>query len=171
MRGFLLWLASMIVGSATCLVAVSVLSDPGPGPVLGGLAIWLFAVVVGGVVSAPYFLNPPPGGGGWSVRLPWPLMVMLFVMLFVGWVGRNVLLGAWLLLFQLRPAMRPGAPAPFTSPASPARAAMPAPMPAIPAQPASWQADPSGRHAQRYWDGSRWTAHVMNGSQTAIDPI
>lgn len=25
---------------------------------------------------------------------------------------------------------------------------------------ANWYADPTGRHAQRYWDGQRWTGHV-----------
>jgi Protein of unknown function (DUF2510)/LytR cell envelope-related transcriptional attenuator len=29
---------------------------------------------------------------------------------------------------------------------------------------AQWAADPSGRHAYRYWDGSRWTSHVADGA-------
>jgi Protein of unknown function (DUF2510)/LytR cell envelope-related transcriptional attenuator len=29
---------------------------------------------------------------------------------------------------------------------------------------ARWAADPSGRHAFRYWDGSRWTAHVADSA-------
>jgi hypothetical protein len=32
---------------------------------------------------------------------------------------------------------------------------------------ARWAADPSGRHAFRYWDGSRWTGHV---SDSAVAP-
>jgi len=32
---------------------------------------------------------------------------------------------------------------------------------------ARWAADPSGRHAFRYWDGSRWTGHV---SDAAVAP-
>lgn len=27
-----------------------------------------------------------------------------------------------------------------------------------------WAADPSGRHAFRYWDGTRWTGHVADGA-------
>ncbi len=29
---------------------------------------------------------------------------------------------------------------------------------------ARWAGDPSGRHAFRYWDGSRWTDHVADGA-------
>lgn len=37
--------------------------------------------------------------------------------------------------------------------------------------PAQWYADPTGRHAQRYWDGSQWTPHVADGGQIAHDPL
>lgn len=36
---------------------------------------------------------------------------------------------------------------------------------------ASWFPDPTGRHAQRYWDGSAWTAHVADGGTRASDPV
>jgi hypothetical protein len=29
--------------------------------------------------------------------------------------------------------------------------------------------DPSGRHKQRWWDGSIWTNHVADGPETEID--
>ena len=36
----------------------------------------------------------------------------------------------------------------------------------------SWKPDPSGRHFSRYWDGGRWTEHVMSAeSVTTIDPV
>lgn len=37
--------------------------------------------------------------------------------------------------------------------------------------PGRWYADPTGRFAQRWWDGGRWTAEVIlaNGQQSA-DP-
>jgi len=34
--------------------------------------------------------------------------------------------------------------------------------------PAAWLRDPSGRHAQRYWDGRLWTEHVTDVS---ADPL
>lgn len=35
---------------------------------------------------------------------------------------------------------------------------------------ACWYPDPTGRHAQRYWDGSTWTAHVADGGTRTSDP-
>ena len=39
------------------------------------------------------------------------------------------------------------------------------------APPPAWYADPAGRHAHRYWDGTQWTPHVADGEQTAYDPL
>jgi hypothetical protein len=33
-----------------------------------------------------------------------------------------------------------------------------------------WLTDPSGRHEQRYWSGSEWTEHVMDGGVPGTDP-
>lgn len=35
--------------------------------------------------------------------------------------------------------------------------------------PAAWHPDPSKRHAQRYWDGEQWTAHVSDNGQQSED--
>lgn len=38
--------------------------------------------------------------------------------------------------------------------------------------PANWFPDPYGRFAQRYWDGSAWTAHVIDGDgKQSVDPM
>ncbi len=34
----------------------------------------------------------------------------------------------------------------------------------------SWQADPFGRHEQRWWDGEQWTEKVRSTGTTGIDP-
>jgi hypothetical protein len=34
-----------------------------------------------------------------------------------------------------------------------------------------WAPDPSGRHELRYYDGTRWTEHVMTNGQQTQDPI
>jgi len=41
-----------------------------------------------------------------------------------------------------------------------------------PVHPAAWYPDPSGRYPLRYWDGTKWTAHVSsaNGVAQTIDP-
>jgi putative membrane protein len=36
---------------------------------------------------------------------------------------------------------------------------------------AGWFADPSGRHAGRYWDGIRWTDHVDDDGHASVDPL
>ena len=34
-----------------------------------------------------------------------------------------------------------------------------------------WQADPTGRHEVRYWDGSSWTEHVADRGEAGVDPF
>lgn len=51
---------------------------------------------------------------------------------------------------------RPPVPSPST------RAATPTPPP--PGTPAGWFSDPVGQYEHRYWDGSRWTEHVVSAS-------
>jgi len=36
--------------------------------------------------------------------------------------------------------------------------------------PAAWFPDPFQRYEQRYWDGGRWTEHVVSGGLKGIDP-
>jgi uncharacterized protein DUF2510 len=43
--------------------------------------------------------------------------------------------------------------------------------PAMPAHPAAWVSDPSGRHQFRYWDGGRWTDYVGDNGAEAVDPL
>ncbi len=42
--------------------------------------------------------------------------------------------------------------------------------PESPGVPAGWYADPSGRHAWRFWSGEHWTEHVGDGGTAGIDP-
>ena len=37
--------------------------------------------------------------------------------------------------------------------------------------PASWHADPMGRHQLRYWDGKMWTDHVSDNGVQSTDPL
>ena len=78
-------------------------------------------------------------------------------------------------------AARGGAPLPSaaTAPQAPAFAAAPpasaAPAPPAPpvasaaGAPAGWHPDPSGRHEQRYFDGSTWTEHVSTAGVAGTD--
>lgn len=60
-----------------------------------------------------------------------------------------------------------GQPAPQQMPAAP----LPPPPPRTVLEPASWHPDPTGRHEQRYWDGSAWTQHVSDAGTVASDPV
>ncbi len=40
---------------------------------------------------------------------------------------------------------------------------------AVPAVPAGWKADPTGRHQFRYWDGFHWTENVADAGQQSRD--
>lgn len=37
--------------------------------------------------------------------------------------------------------------------------------------PAAWLPDPTGKHDHRWWDGDRWTEHVADAGQAAVDPL
>ena len=54
--------------------------------------------------------------------------------------------------------------------AAPGPAKQPEPSPPT-AAPATWLADPRGRHELRYWDGTQWTDHVSDGGVTSTDPV
>ena len=38
-------------------------------------------------------------------------------------------------------------------------------------QPTGWFPDPYGRFQQRYFDGSKWTAHVITDGAQSVDPL
>lgn len=117
-----------------------------------------FSVLAGNIVTV---LRVPDG---FPVSVG-PGMVIALLGVIVGLVGLTV--GA------LSPAGAPGA----ATPAMPAAAYGAAPAPGaagaarVPASPANWFADPTGRHELRYWDGRAWTADVSDGGTTAQDPV
>jgi hypothetical protein len=58
---------------------------------------------------------------------------------------------------------------PFTF--EPSMKATEPPLPPAPLPLAQWYVDPTGRHAHRYWDGSRWTSQVSDDERTGEDPL
>jgi|SRR6478609_2138097 len=64
--------------------------------------------------------------------------------------------------------LAPGA-APLAAPSAAPTAAAAAP-PAPAAAQGGWHPDPSGRHEQRYHDGTRWTEHVSTAGVAGTDP-
>jgi Protein of unknown function (DUF2510) len=53
---------------------------------------------------------------------------------------------------------------------APAPAAAPTMTPAAAPGSPGWASDPYGRHQWRYWDGTRWTDQVADGSTQSTDP-
>jgi uncharacterized protein DUF2510 len=190
MRKFLLWMGTVWVGTITMVVIVSMMigASGSAGAFLGSILLWLFALAGGLALSAPAFLNPPEDNGGvWSFRLPLPLWLFLMGLKLASWMGFYILLGTWMLIFKVwdnhqnnRLPTFSNAPQQGYTPQQgfapqPGYAAF-APQPGynpfgtgMPA--ASWQADPTGRFPQRWWDGARWTDRVANGSTQAVDPL
>lgn len=74
-----------------------------------------------------------------------------------------------------RPRTRPGSSAGMPSFQDQSRtapaAAPPRTGPTYTGVPAGWMADPSGKHEQRYWSGTEWTDHVMDGGTPGIEPL
>jgi hypothetical protein len=87
-----------------------------------------------------------------------------FVAGFIRWQTR--VSGYALGLTDCYPPFNLDAPTTGPEPALPS-----APLPATSLPPAQWYADPTGRHAHRYWDGSEWTPNVSDDGRTASDPL
>lgn len=81
---------------------------------------------------------------------------------------------AWLLvqIAQRQQARYEEDPEPRDAPAPPPPMgpAFGAAVPAGPATPPGWYADPAGRFWWRWWDGGRWTAHVSHDGAAVYDP-
>ncbi|WP_433796778.1 DUF2510 domain-containing protein [Actinoplanes sp. CA-252034] len=184
MRKFLLWVATMWVGSVSLIFGFSLFSGDG-GAFLAGLLVWIVGLAFGVALSAPAFMDPPDDGAVWWFRLPLVLWLFLMVMKAISWVGFYVLLGTWTGIFHFwnsrntgrRPTFS-GGPQTTQVPRQQYAAHVPASGPApgqVPQQrgmpPASWQHDPTGRYMSRYWDGTRWTDQVANGNVQAVDPF
>jgi Protein of unknown function (DUF2510) len=100
------------------------------------------------------------------VGLAWPEKIGNIMQ----WLGGAAVAGAAALLALRGQSLLP-------APVRPAPAAAPATAPGAPGAPATappvspgWAADPYGRHQWRYWDGSRWTDQVADGSTQSTDP-
>jgi hypothetical protein len=65
------------------------------------------------------------------------------------------------------PLVRPGASG--AAPAGWGTAVEHSPPP--PSIPAAWHPDPTARHQQRYWDGTRWTSPVADAGTVGNDPV
>jgi Protein of unknown function (DUF2510) len=185
MRRFLLFLGSLGVGMAG-LILLSTFVLPGSAgaglpsdahnqAIAGGVIVFVIALAVGLLLSAPFVLRPPDTNGFWSITLPIYLALMLLLIRLIAFAGYLVLCAIWWMVFRIFP--RPAPPVFQTYPPRPVGYPGPVPaypqVPAGPGQiaPASWQRDPTGRYPMRYWNGTEWTDRVANGSMVTTDAI
>ncbi|HKA92656.1 MAG TPA: DUF2510 domain-containing protein [Acidimicrobiia bacterium] len=139
------------------------------------------SVAVGGVIvlSAVIACIGALGNNEQFVGFSWPERIGYIMQ----WLGGAAVAGAVALLalraqnllpapVRPTPAAAPPTPAPATTSGTPTATAPTAPSapPTAPPVAAGWAADPYGRHQWRYWDGSRWTDQVADGSTQSTDP-
>jgi hypothetical protein len=79
---------------------------------------------------------------------------------FWGWAVKSTLRKR---VDELERRLGAGTSADMVAPPAPEQAAVPAA--------AGWEADPTGRHQSRYWDGGSWTANVADDGVAGTDPI
>lgn len=93
-------------------------------------------------------VDVPPGG---AVRVRWRAPWIVF----------------------MRGSVRVEGPVPMhgAAPNAPLPPAAAPPVAAPVGAPGGWHPDPSGRHQQRYYDGTAWTEHVADGGVQGTDPI
>lgn len=128
MRGFLAWLGSLVVGGATAFVALTVFvgapaaaqstqsaqDAPDGSAWLAPVVCWLFALLIGLVLSAPSAFSDKDGGGGggggggWSIPLPLPFFLMLLAFKAMATLGKAILYGSWWLIFLALRLLRGG---------------------------------------------------------------
>jgi hypothetical protein len=72
--------------------------------------VWLIAVLVGVLLSAPFFTDPPDPNGGWMLTLPIYLWLFLIVFRMISWLGFTILRLVWIGIDQLRSTAKPQTP-------------------------------------------------------------
>ncbi len=156
--------ALFAVGFAGLLVVLSlarsrylIRTRQGPMIILG-LAILVLAGVAHAVGYGVAYGEPPYSLLTFRIALSIPPFIEAVALLVLAWaaVGRLSELPPTRLQQGGGPTMsQPG----WRSPSAP------------PTVPPSWQSDPTHRHEVRWWDGVRWTEHVMDGNRPASDPL
>jgi len=138
--------------------------------------VLLGAVILGAVIALSAFIGciGALGDNDRFIGLSWPEKIGVIMQYLGGGAVAGVTALVALRAQSELPA--PVRPTPAAAPAAPgaaptaAPAAAPSAPPTAPPVAPGWAADPYGRHQWRYWDGSRWTDQVADGSTQTTDP-
>jgi hypothetical protein len=156
-----LWHIAVLAVAVALVFALRLPFAPDAGGAATARTALLGSVVLGGVIAVCALLGvigTIGETGEFEATVPEKLGE---VMQFLG--GGGAAAAAGLLALRGR-SLVPAPVRPVRAPAPPA----PAPAAAAPGSP-GWAGDPYGRHQWRYWDGTRWTDQVADGSTESTD--
>jgi len=173
-----IWHVAVLAVVVALVLALRIPFDPDARGASTARIVLLGSVVVGGVIilCALIACIGALGDNEAFVGLAWPEKIGDIMQ----WLGGAAVAGAVALLALRAQTLLPAPvrPAPAPAPAAPATttttgtapSAAPSAPPTAPPVAPGWAADPYGRHQWRYWDGSRWTDQVADGSTQSTDP-
>lgn len=159
-----LWHVAVLLVAVGLVLALRLPFPPDPRGAAIARLVLLDVVVLGAVIAICSLLGVigALALSGEDFVVSWPEEIGESMQILAGGVvaaiaGLLALRGRSVLPARVRPA-----PAPAPAPAPPTAAAGPGSP--------GWAADPFGRHQWRYWDGTRWTDQVADGSTQSTDP-
>jgi hypothetical protein len=168
-----IWHVAVLALVVALVLALRIPFEPDARGASTARAVLLGAVGVGGVIVLIALIAciGALGDNQAFVGLAWPEKIGNIMQ----WLGGAAVAAAAALLALRAQSVLPAPvrPAPAAAPTATTSATAPAAPSAPPTAPPvapGWAADPYGRHQWRYWDGSRWTDQVADGSTQSTDP-
>jgi hypothetical protein len=168
-----IWHVAVLALVVALVLALRIPFEPDARGASTARAVLLGAVGVGGVIVLIALIAciGALGDNQAFVGLAWPEKIGNIMQ----WLGGAAVAAAAALLALRAQSVLPAPvrPAPAAAPTATTTATAPAAPSAPPTAPPvapGWAADPYGRHQWRYWDGSRWTDQVADGSTQSTDP-
>jgi hypothetical protein len=168
-----IWHVAVLALVVALVLALRIPFEPDERGASTARAVLLGAVGVGGVIVLIALIAciGALGDNQAFVGLAWPEKIGNIMQ----WLGGAAVAAAAALLALRAQSVLPAPvrPAPAAAPTATTSATAPAAPSAPPTAPPvapGWAADPYGRHQWRYWDGSRWTDQVADGSTQSTDP-
>jgi hypothetical protein len=172
-----IWHVAVLALVVALVLALRIPFEPDARGASTARIVLLGAVGVGGVIVLIALIAciGALGDNQAFVGLAWPEKIGNIMQ----WLGGAAVAAAAALLALRAQSVLPAPvrPAPAVAPTAAPAATTTATAPAAPSAPPTappvapgWAADPYGRHQWRYWDGSRWTDQVADGSTQSTDP-
>jgi len=159
-----IWHVAVLAIAVGLVLALRIPFAPDARGASAAKAVLLGAVILGAVIALSALIGciGAIGDNDRFIGLSWPEKIGVIMQ----YLGGAAVAGAIALLAFRSQSVLPVRARPAPAPAPPPPVAAPTAAPGAP----GWAADPYGRHQWRYWDGSRWTDQVADGSTQSTDP-